>query len=85
MTMKWQSQANRFISSTLTGFHEGMSITACDLQKGKTQKYKCKDSALERGDLERVLLCISDGSATWRGSLSQRFQKGSSNLDSQRS
>ena len=67
VTMKWQSQASRFLSSTLTGFHEGMSITACDLQKGKTQKYQSERHALGRGDLERVLLWLSDGSETWLG------------------
>ena len=67
MTMKLQSQRSRFLSSTLTGFHEGMSITACDLQKGKTQKYQRERHALGRGDLERVLLCLSDGSAIWLG------------------
>ena len=85
MTMKWQSQASRFLSSTLTGFHEGLSITACDLQKGKTQKYQRERHALGRGDLERVLLCLSNGSETWLGVPRSRFQEASSNLDSQRS
>ena len=45
-------------------------------QRVSPRSTRGKDNALGRGDLERVLLCLSDGSATWLGVPASKTSKG---------